>query len=1209
MTEKVEGLFKVAACRCICAVALAFAMLAAMPAKAQQYLGNISGTVTDSTGAKVPNAVITVTNTDTQFTTKGKSNGSGAYSIPFLPPGTYTVTFAAPSFKGESEGGVVLTVGASKEVDFVAKPGAATDTVNVVAENALLDTATADIATTLSTQEVQDIPNIGRNPYVMATLAPGVINGGSGGYFEGHASQYTNPFSGVAVQLITNGISGHNRLTLNGVPNDPAERLSGDSYTGFVPSPEAVQEVKVSSSVFDAQVGHGDGTDTNVVVRNGTNRYHGAAYYAFQNTYLNANLYQNNATNTNRSNDQLNQTGFVFDGPVVLPKLYNGHDKTFFLVAFERYQSHAVQNYSTRIPTPAELTGDFSTLCNTFNSSGFCTSGIQLYQPNSPVDASGNRTQYFAYNNIAAALNPTGVALANYLPTADIAGASPLGTNYISRQAGYQSVYPSFVVRIDQALGEKDKLNAIYFQAGLAQVFPNQGFTKGQPPSGNGYNVYRRTKGGALDEQHIFSPSLVLDSRFGLEFHPFGLHYPGESGVNLSSLGISGSFPKSTFPGTSLGDGYASLAAGAGGQVSTDTTGQLDEILTKSIGRHTVKAGFEYSVKRYDVHSPQDGFGAFSFDRRFTQQNSVNAGVGSEANSGDSFADQLLGYPSSGSYGINASYALQQTYLAGYAQDSWRATDKLTLSYGVRYDFEDPITERFNKQISGFCFTCTSPLQGTVTGLTLNGGLQYASSSNRYAYPRYWKAVQPRLGVNYQLTPTTVLRAGFGTIYLNTLYSPIGTGYTQSTSYNAYIGGQSAPVGSISSPFPNGVLLPTGNGAGLSTGIGQSISFIDPHHVPPRSAQFTANVQQQFPGKFSLQVAYVGSKSTRLEVNHNLNVLPAQYYGGGVPELVYLNTSVPNPLAGQVPLSSTLNAATIKRHYLLDPYPQYGSVTEDYSSIGSVNYNAMQIQVSHPMWHHISVQGNFTWDKVMDHNGYVGDGTGAQADDSYHQATGKLESAQDGSPTMFGNIFGTVELPKFAKANIVEREAIGGWKFNSVVRMTNGAIIGAPGNVDIIGNYHQPGANLFRMFNTCYNSVTVNTTAQTATYTPVQTAFSNGTSTVIACDAKSPNPAFQTRYQYSIQTNSPSLTIRDFGYHPLVDMSLFKQFAIREGMTFEIRGEFFNVFNTTEFGGPGGLGSSDAGNAAGPITPQYPNGQLYQNNDARIGQLTARFNF
>jgi hypothetical protein len=277
-----------------------------------------------------------------------------------------------------------------------------TETIEVTAENTLLDAGSANIATTLSTQEVTDLPNIGRNPFVMATLAGGVQTGAaaSGGYFEGKMSQFTNPFSGVAIQITTDGNGGHNRLTIDGIPDDPAERLSGNVYTGFVPSPEAVQEVKVQTSIFDAQVGHGNGTVTNTVVRNGTNKVHGAAYYVFQNTYFNANTSEkvpnqslcypsstgctNTVVPTRRNNDQLSQTGFVFDGPVYIPKVYDGRNKTFFMASFERYASHTAINYQARVPTSAELTGDFSGLCSAFNSSGLCTSGIQLYVPNSP---------------------------------------------------------------------------------------------------------------------------------------------------------------------------------------------------------------------------------------------------------------------------------------------------------------------------------------------------------------------------------------------------------------------------------------------------------------------------------------------------------------------------------------------------------------------------------------------------------------------------------------------------------------------------------------------------------------------------------------------------------------------------------------------------------------------------------------------------------
>ena len=205
----------------------------------------------------------------------------------------------------------------------------------------LLDTESPALSTTLPNQQVTDLPNNGRNPNVLATLTVGVINTTSGGYFQGTAHSQTNPFSGVAVQIISDGSSGHNRLTLDGIPNDPPERLSGATYSGFTPSPESVQEVKVSQSVFDAQVGHGNGTVTDIILKSGTNRFHGAVYEAFQNTYINANTSQNAHNGVARGNDQLTQTGLVFDGPVLIPHVYDGHDKTHFLVAYERYHLHS----------------------------------------------------------------------------------------------------------------------------------------------------------------------------------------------------------------------------------------------------------------------------------------------------------------------------------------------------------------------------------------------------------------------------------------------------------------------------------------------------------------------------------------------------------------------------------------------------------------------------------------------------------------------------------------------------------------------------------------------------------------------------------------------------------------------------------------------------------------------------------------------------
>ena len=220
-------------------------------------------------------------------------------------------------------------------------------------------------------------------------------------------------------------------------------------------------------------------------LKSGANKFHGAAYYVFQDTYINANTSEKSHLGQPRNNDQLSQTGFVFDGPVLIPKVYDGHDKTFFMVAFERYASHQAVNYSSRVPTAAELKGDFSGLCSTFNGSGLCTSGIQLYDPLSPVDpVTGYRSVYFPNNNIASRITTTGAALASYYPAPNVAGATALTSpNYVSTQTSYRSTYPSWDVRIDHKLGANDTINAAYFQAGLTQSYPLQGFPKGIDPT------------------------------------------------------------------------------------------------------------------------------------------------------------------------------------------------------------------------------------------------------------------------------------------------------------------------------------------------------------------------------------------------------------------------------------------------------------------------------------------------------------------------------------------------------------------------------------------------------------------------------------------------------------------------------------------------------------------------------------------------------
>jgi hypothetical protein len=1147
---------------------------------AQRYLGALGGLVSDKTGASVVGAKMTAVASATQFTTSVFTDKDGSYLMPALQPGTYSITVTAAGFREERHANVVLTAGQTVEVDMTLTPGNVTETVQVTsATSSLMDTTSPNLATTLTEQQVTDLPSEGRNPYSFTYLAPGVVgtSGSTGDLFSSSMHEYQVPYGAPFTSTESGGSigsgssTGHNRLTLDGIPNDPTEREVGPEYIGFVPSPEAIQEVKIENGVFDAQIGHGDGFLTNTVLRTGTNRLHGAAYYIFQDTYLNANTYQDAGAGLPRGNDQVDQAGLVLDGPVYIPKLYDGRNKkTYFMFAFERYATHTAKPYDTRVPTQAELGGDFSALCSSFNSSGLCTSGVQLYDPLSPVDAQGNRTTYFPNNNIASRISATGAAYAAYFPSPNVPGATALTIpNYIATQISFPSTYPSFIGRFDQAIGQRNKLSVLGFRSGLTQSQPLDGFHKGIGPDAN--TVSRNNRGGSVDDVQQFSNAMVLDSRLGLVYHPFGEAYPGSSGFNLSSLSITANgLPYSTFPGETMSDNYPSLASGASGEITTDTMGSLAETLTKVWGRHSVSFGWEGDIIRYNLEDPQSGFGAFGFDRRFTQQN-VNDPVGSEANSGNSMASMLLGDFSSAVYSINFASALQQIYSAVFVQDDWRVNRKLTLNLGGRWDYESPNTERYNRMNSNFCTACVNPLQASVPTVALNGGLEFVNSADRFPYPRDLHNWQPRLGAEYALRPDTVVRAGFGIIYFNTMETPFTTGYSQSTSYTNTSDG-AHPINSMTNPFPTGVTLPSGSSLGLSTGIGQSINFNDPHHVQPRTADYTVSVQHQFAGNFALQIAYFGSRVTRLEVSHDINFLPAQYYNLGQSEITYLNKSVPNPMAGYIPGNATINGSTIEQNRLLYPYPEFGAVNDNYVSIGSSPYNSLQIQVSHPMNHHFTVGGNFTWDKLMTHNSYL------------NPFDTHLASIQDTSATLSANVFGTLVLPRFQSRPYWLREILGGWKLNSVFADINGTLNAAPSNVNIIGHVEQAHPTYARYINTCYE----NTSGQLV----------SSTASAPACDSLSPVPAYQQRLAYTSQVNSPNIDVRT-RVHPRVDASLFKQFPIRASMTFEIRGEFFNILNTPNFAGANTtIGSSNFG----AVT-------LTQANDPRIGQLTARFNF
>ena len=1174
-------------------------ILGALPLHAQRYLGSLTGNVSDGTGAKVVGATITATDVTTKFSTKSVSNSAGDYSIPFLTPDTYNVTITAAGFRTESRTGVVLTAGSDFRADFTLSVGGQYETVTVTAGNPIIDTESASIGTTFTEQQVHDLPSMGRVPAMVASLAAGAYDSA---YIGGKTDSTLVPWGGGPTATSGNGVGGFTRPMIDGVPDDALERSGtgqGGPYTAFTPSPESIQEVKIQTALYDAEYGHGSGTVINQVLRSGTNEFHGAAYFVFRNTYLDANVYervtnQNGAITpaspTRRLNGTWNQPGFVFDGPVRIPHLYDGRDKTHFMVAYEHIGLRGVQGNSggagatNFVPTAAMATGDFSALCTGgFDVNGVCVAGggVQIYDPLT-LDASNNRTP-FANNKIPSGrFSPTGIALLKLYPAPNTNQSATV--NYISNQITIPEGYYSLITRIDHSINDNNKWSAVFDNQQLGQHIPNLGYPTSIGPSGQ--VVLRNNHGGSVDYVSILPHGYVLDARVGVNYHPFGLYNNGSS-YDLSSLGISTTgIAYQTFPGTGFSDSYTGLQSASSSQASDDTYITSAAVVSKTIGKHNLRFGFEGELHRYNAQNPFSGLTSFSYDRRFTQKNSINTNVGADAASGNPIASELLGYPSSGGYQIYPAFAIAQTYQAYFAQDEWRASKKLTFNLGLRWEYEPPYIERHNRLATGFCTTCTNPLQVSVSGLKLNGGLQFASSSNRQYYKSQHNEFQPRFGVSYQLNPRTVLHSGAGLIYINALEAANGPGFSAVTGYTATTD-NTHPFTSLANPFPGGVTPPTGSSLGLSTQIGQAINFLAPGHTNPGILQWTASAQTQLPLNMVLQVAYAGNKTWNWGINNNINGLPANYYNQGAAGNTYLNTKVANPMAGLIPANGNLNGATILNSLINLPYPEFGTVTAIDIPAGEALYNAAQVTLNKRMGHNLDVHGTFTWQKMLTSFQYL------------NQTDATPEHYEDGNPTLMGNLAVIYELPRFSSTPRYVREALGGWQLNAILRAYNGALFGTPGSATIqlsdpaknisSGSIVATGNTRGNYFNTCYkNAAGVN-----------QVTGRDVGPTIPGCVSDASVAAYQLTLPNTLNTLRPRMESIRTQVHPLADASLFKKFQIHESVTFEIRGEFFNVLNTPNFGGPG---TSPGSNTYGIVTKN-------EANDARIGQLTARINF
>jgi len=925
---------------------------------AQETRGTILGRVTDQTGAGIPNADVQVVNQAMGTTMTVKTNGDGLYSVPLLLPGMYKITASATGFKGFVRENVQLQVADRLEVNAGLEVGGAEQSITVSGTPDLMNTETASVGNVVTSQQIQDLPLAYGNPFALIGVT-------SGATFTGNP-KLNRPFEPThIVGFAIDGTRGNRSdVTLDGAPAT-ATANGNEVIASYVPITDMLTEFRVQTATFDAAVGNTEGGVTNLMIRSGTNDIHGTAYFSLTRQSLWANDFFNNSLGRDRGDYRFNRPGFTIGGPVVLPKIYNGRNKTFFQFGYENIHDSRPRYDSTtpQVPTPAMKNGDFSSLLA-------LGPQYQIYNPYTRRLVNGQfQSDPFPGNIIPANLfNPVGKAILDqYYPTPTSPGGPDGQNNLLIPTLAEKTKYYNATVRIDQNIGERQRLYGRYSTYRRDSNYNNY---FGNAATGSFFQFFSHN--GVLDDTIVISPTLVLDVRYGYNrFIRAQDGNPEANGFDLSTLGFPASYNNlipsdiRRFPRVDL-SGY--IGTGFTGEYRPVDTHSFTSSATKTVGAHSFRGGLDFrSYRENDIFTSNDQTGRFNFDSTYTR-GPLSSSAAAPSNLGQSVAALLLGLPTNTSYtNIASSYAEQSLTWGFYFQDDWKATRKLTLNLGLRWEFETPLTERYNRSVKAFDPSYVPPFAAAAMANYANsgapavpasqfsprGGLTFADPNNPGLYNTPKKNLLPRFGFAYQLDSKSVVRGGFG-IYQGFLGERRGdviqNGFSQQTPFSPFAADNITIERTLSNPFPNGLLQPVGTSLGGLTGLGQTLSFFNQNPNVSKAYRWQMDIQRQLPGSVLLELAYVGNKGQAVELTRNINALPNQYLSTlntrDNAQNAYLTAAVPNPFVNLLPPASgapqSFTGTTIARNQLLRPYPQFGDLNtttnEGYSWYHSIRF-------------------------------------------------------------------------------------------------------------------------------------------------------------------------------------------------------------------------------------------------------------------------------
>ena len=973
-----------------CVRSVVFLLVAVSCAWAQVSTGTIVGTVEDTSGAVIPNAGISIRQIATGEVRASRTNATGEFNVPYLQPGTYSVTAAAGGFKSKALSGIILRVDQTANLRITLEIGASTETVEVSASAPLVDSATSSLGQVIENRQIINLPLNGRNPFALGLL-----------------SGNTTPMFGMGSNLpfiAGGGRFSANEVTLDGVDNNTVSNAGAIGRNGIavVPSVDAVQEFKVKTSTFSAEFGHAAGAVVNATIKNGTNELHGVLFEFLRNNALDANNFFSNAAGQPRAPFHQNQFGFAAGGPVWIPKVYNGRNRLFFFADYQgTRQSTSAGRSVTDIPPAALRNGDFSSV------------KTPIYDPATRrVGPTGNVIADPFPGNIIppSRLNAAAAAITGLIPLPNFGPGGALARNYFY-QPRSSSDTDQGDIRVDHNITANNNFYARFSISANAKpavgAFP--GFI------GGGTSSIDNAAQGVISDVHIFSPSLVNEFRFGYVRHNGSIYGTGQQGaafaqqhnIALFPAPIAG-FPSIAFNYSGQLSGTSEFSGWGGGDpnLNIENRFQWSDNVSWTHGRHTFKSGADIRRQRFDTVKGTPFFGQYIYGATFTSSSNAPG-------SGLPFADFLLGALSFVQGTPMLNWGRQRSiYAGGFVQDDWKITKSLTLNLGLRYElFTQPVDARdlgslFNVQTGQYAL----PGKNGVSRAIVDG------DHNNFG---------PRAGFAWQVNPNLVLRGGYGLFFGERDQNQQVTQFSgnlpnvPTISLPAISAQQTvAPPYSISTPIkvlPTDPSLANFTAAAPYVGTIRSAGFHDVRD--PMLHQFSFDIQYQLTASLLLETSYSGA------IGRDLSSL-------------FINRN-------QIPFSQAL-AGNNKQANRPFSYIN-GTVITTYST-ASNNYNSANFRMEKRYSKGLALLVNYTVQKNLEAGGagpdaYTQNGGTSIAMDTYNISLERSYAPIDIPQIFSGSAaydlpFGPGK-PWLARGGVAGK-IVGGWQVNTIVTLRGG---------------------------------------------------------------------------------------------------------------------------------------------------------------------------